>query len=81
MVQGPARLEIRLLMGEQVVHAFVRSTTMLQPDSIPRLLTSGLGWLQAYSGQASNEQFIMDAEHAELSASRVAQLLAEDVVE
>jgi hypothetical protein len=58
---GPARIEIKLLEGDVVVHEFTRSTTMHRPDSIKHMLETALGWIQAYQGQVSNEQFLKDA--------------------
>lgn len=61
-MDGPARIEVRLLLGDVVVHEFRRSSTMHREDSIKQMLEWAMGWMQAYQGQVSNEQFLKDAE-------------------
>lgn len=64
-MEGPARIEIRTLIGDLVVHEYRRSTTMLKADSVPKMFRDASGWLQAYAVQVSNEQLLMDARRAQ----------------
>ena len=56
-----ARIRIQLLDGEAVVHEFNRSTTLHLEGGIQRMCEAAMGWLQAYSGQVTNEQWQKDA--------------------
>lgn len=59
-----ASILIRLLDGDTVVHEFRRSTTLHEDGSLVRMLGSAMGWMQAYQGQATNDQWRKDVEHA-----------------
>jgi hypothetical protein len=71
-----ARIEIRVLVDDLVVHEYRRSTTMLQLGSSHKMMDDALGWFQAYAGQVSNDQLLMEARRAaqvqELSESSLA---------
>ena len=57
----PASIEIRVKLGDVVVHEFRRASTLHNEKSLGQMFNHGLGWLQAYSGQATARQLLMEA--------------------
>jgi hypothetical protein len=71
-VSGPARLVVQVLQGDLVVHEFSRSTAQPTAAGIRRMSDAALGWLQCWSGQLADNQWVADVQRAE-----AAQALAE----
>jgi len=61
-VTGPARILVQLLDGDTVVHEYRRATTLHAYAGVQKMIEEAMGWLQAYGGQVTNEQWQQDCE-------------------
>jgi hypothetical protein len=59
-----ASIVVQLRDGDTVVHEFHRATSQPTAVGIRKMTDSAMGWLQAWSGQLSDEQWKVDAERA-----------------
>lgn len=66
-MSGPARILIQVISGDTVVHEFRRATTQPTTDGLRKMLDTGLGWLQSYGAQVTDDQWQMDVERARIA--------------
>lgn len=62
---GVARIQIRFLDDELVVHEWTRVTSRPTTDGLQKLAAEALGWLQAYGSQLDHAQWQQDKRRAE----------------
>lgn len=61
---GPARLVVQVWHGDVIAHEFSRSTSQPTAAGVQTMCNAALGWLQAWSGQLSEDRWQADVVRA-----------------
>lgn len=62
-----ARIVVQVLDGDTVVHEYRRATSQPNASNVSKMCTAAMGWLQAWSGVLSEDQWRQEAERARAS--------------
>jgi hypothetical protein len=72
-VSGPAKLRVQFLVGDTVVHEFVRTTAQPTAFGVRKMTWAAMSWLQAWGGQLADDQLLADVQKAREAQRRLAE--------